>query len=220
MTLGDRIYQALRSAVGKGGSARSPAGIDPLWRQCKADAIASVAAMGERSAQQAFPNIATDLLPYYERLLMITSDVGATLEERQAAAAQLYTVTASAALPDVLTQLQRIDERFTLINQEPDGLDTTVLGRAFDDFAGTEPFDALDATRHSTDFPNYSTAFRVYVLLDIGGGEQPTQQERIAIRAAHKVLDDVLPAFNDHQIVTHRGFTLDVDRLDLTSLGA
>jgi hypothetical protein len=40
------------------------------------------------------------------------------------------------------------------------------------------------------------------------------------MKLARRLLHDILPATANLQIVTHRGFTLDVSRLDLTSFDA
>jgi hypothetical protein len=214
----ERIYYALRAAVGKGGSADDDEGtIDGLWRQCKARAIASVATSGERSVLQAFPNKATDLLPYYEGLFRLTNDPAASDQERREAAAELYALQIASALPDIELALQEIDPRFSLVTTSPDQSDSTLFGRCFEDFAATLPF---GGGRKSTSFPNYSTEFVLYVLLDLGDGIVPSTAERRLMERARKLLHDALPAFNDLQIVTHRGFTLDVSRLDLTSFGA
>jgi hypothetical protein len=217
-TLVERHYLALRSMVGEGGSAEDDEGtIDGLWRQVRARAIASVAAGGERAALQAFPDRATDALPYYERLLAVTNDPSASEQERREAVTVLYALQIASAVPDIVTALQLIDSRFSVITTSPDQSDTTIIGRAFEDYAETEPF---EGGRKSTAYPNHSTEFILYVLFDLGGGNPPSTSERRLMQSARKLLNEVLPAHNDFQIVTHRGFTLDVDLLDLTSFGA
>lgn len=211
----DLVYRALRSAAGKGGFAENETGsIDGLIRRIRARWIAAVSDMGERSALQAFPNHATDLLPYYERLLGLTDDPDLTLEERQAAAAALYTLQQSADLPSLRVALQQLDARFDALVGAPETSTTTIAGRAFEDMAGELPF---GGGRQSTAFPNFASVFVLRVLLDLGDGVLPDITERRAMKLARRLLHDVLPATNDLQIVTHRGFTLDVSRLDLTS---
>jgi hypothetical protein len=213
----DDLYQALRSAVGEGGSAEQDATtIDGLWRLCRARAIASVASFGERAATQAFPDRATDLLPYYERLLRPIA-TGETDDERREAAALSYALQIASSVRDIAIALRAIDPRFNVTATLPAQSDTTLFGRAFEGLDGSLPF---GGGRKSTRYPNYSTEFILFVVLDLGGGVQPTTVDRRLMASAAQLLNNVLPAFNDWQIVTHRGFTLDIDRLDLTALGA
>ena len=216
----ERIYAALRSAAGKGGSADDEDSIDGLLRQCTARAIASVATFGERSALQAFPNHATDALPYYERLFLLAQDPELSDDQRRQAAALRYTNQGGGALPDVEAALQRIDARFSLVATDPADSDVTIHGRAFDDLDGAEPYDP-GGTRHSTAYPNYSTELVCFVLFELGAGVLPTADEDRALLAAQALLSDMLPSDNDYSIATSGdGFELDVDRLDLTSFGA
>jgi hypothetical protein len=210
----DLIYNAWRSAVGKGGSASSPSAIEALFRRVRARAVAAVADMGERAALQAFPNLATDLLPYYERLLGLTDDPDLTEDQRRAVAAAQYTLEIASDVPGIQDSLQQLDERFAVVIPDPNRTLTTMMGRAFEDMAGAEPF---GGGRLSTSLPNYSGLLVLRVVLELGDGVQPDADERRAMRQARQLLHDVLPAANDLQIVTHRGFKLDVSRLDLTS---
>lgn len=212
------VYRAMRANVGQGGAAEDDTTtIEGLWRQARAVGIAAFMTFGERSALQAFPDRATDLLPYYERLFLLTNDPATSEQARREAAAYQYALQIASAIPDIATALQVIDPRFSVLGTSFDQADVTVFGRAFEDFTGEEPF---NGGRKSTAFPNYSTELVLFVLLDLGGGNAPNASERRAMDSARRLLNDVLPAFNDLQIVTHRGFTLDVDRLDLTSFGA
>lgn len=217
----ENVYVALRSAGGRGGSAEDDEHtIDGLWRQCRARAIACVAASGERSVLQAFPDRSTDLLPYYERLVGVSSDPGSDPEARREAAAILFTRQIASSVPDIARALADIDPRFSIIATTYAQADATVFGRDFQDFAGSLPF---GGGRQSSLFPNYSTSFVLFILLDLGIGIAPTTSERRAIATAGKLLGEVLPGHNSFQIVTHRGtggFQLDVDLLDLTSFGA
>lgn len=217
-TRAELIYRALRSATGKGGSAEDEANsIDGLIRRVRAAAIASVADMGERSALQAFPNHATDLLPYYERLVGLSDDPDLTEQERRDAAAALYALQQAADIPSIISALQEIDARFDVITAAHTTATTTIAGRAFEDYAGDLPF---QGGRQSTAFPNYSSELVLRMLLDLGDGVAPDADERRSMRLARRLMHDVLPATVDLQIVTHRGFTLDVSRLDLTSFDA
>lgn len=62
----EQIWQALRSAVGKGGSGPEES-LEDSWRIAKAQTIAAVCSMAERAVLQAFPDAATDHLAHWER---------------------------------------------------------------------------------------------------------------------------------------------------------
>lgn len=211
------IYRALRSAAGKGGYAENEThSIDGLIRRVRARAIASVADLHERAALQAFPNHATDLLPYYERLLGLTDDPDQTEQQRADAAAALYALQRASDVPSLRAALQQLDPRFEVLTVSPATSTTTIAGRAFQDLAGAEPF---GGGRQSSALPNFAGVFVLRVLLELGDGVAPNAAERRAIKLARRLLHDVLPATADLQIVTQRGFTLDVSKLDLTSFG-
>lgn len=213
----DLVYRALRSAAGKGGSADSEDGIDALIRRVRARAIAAVEDMAERSALQAFPDHATDLLPYYERLVGLTDDPDLTEEERQDAAAALYALQMASDVPSIEAELQTIDARFSVVTAAPAKSTVTMGGRAFEDFDGASPF---GGGRQSTAFPNFAGTLVLRVLFELGDGVAPSADERRQMKLARRLLHDILPATNDLQIVTRRGFTLDVSKLDLTSLSS
>lgn len=213
----ERIVAALQSVGGAGGSADDQTGIEGLWRRSKARALAQLRNQGERTIDNAFPDRASDLLPYYERLFIVPADPNATDEERQAVVAERYAGPIAVALPDVLDRLRDIDSRFNFVPLDDAESDTTVMGRAFEDLDGAEPF---GGGRRSTAFANYSNRFTVYVLFDIGAGALPSLAEAKLMARARTVLADAISAWNDFQVVTSHGFELDTDRLDLTSLGA
>jgi len=220
----ERIYRALRSSVGRGGApVDEERSILDLWRKCRAEAFAVGLEALERAALQAFPSHATDALGYYERLLLLTPAPDATTEERQAAAAERYALKVQSSIRQIAEALQRLDERFSIVETDEARSTTTLFGRAFDDFAGAEPYvepgEEGAPDRHSTGWPNYSSEFVADVVLELGDGVLPNAAERLVMAEARRYLHDVLPAHNDIRISTHRGFTLDVSRLDLTSLG-
>lgn len=210
------IYRALRSASGKGGYAENEDGIDGLIRRVRAGAIAAVADQADRAVLQGFPNHATDLLAYYERLVGLSDDPDLTIEERQAAAATIYALQQASDIPSLRAALALIDDRFTIMTSPYATSTTTIMGRAFEDLAGEEPF---GGGRESSGYPNYSSTSVLRVVLELGDGVQPSTEERRKIKLARRLLHDAIPATTDLQIVTHRGFTLDVSRLDLTSFG-
>ena len=217
------IYRASRSLVGRGGTPeREDTSILDLWRACRAQAFAIIREGGERAAMQALPDRATDALPYYEKLFGLTPEPGETDEARQAEAAARYTLEVRSTIRDLSTSLTGIDGRFRVTATDVTQEMTTVHGRAFDDFESAEPYVEAGEDipyRRSTDYPNYSSEFIADVVLELGDGVLPTADERRKIARAAALLHAVLPGHNDISITTHRGFTLDVSRLDLTSLG-
>lgn len=211
----ETIYAAMRSAVGIGGSAADDEGMEGVWRQARASAIAAAATTGERAVINAFPGHATDLLAYYEDLLGATPELDDSELERQAVVEQLWTERVRAAVPDITADLAAIDERFSILTVPHAQATETLFGRGFEDLAAALPF---GGGRRSTLFHNYSTAFVLYVLFDIGGGVAPSTSEQKLIDRAAAHLNKTLPAHMNFQIVAELGFTLDVDLLDLTGL--
>lgn len=211
----ESMYAALESTAGKGGTADSETGIDALLLRTEARAIAAVESFAERSVMQAFPNHATDLLPYYERLFLLSADPDASEEDRRQAAAERYALRQRGDLPGIGEALVRIDDRFSVVTV-PDSLSvTTVMGRAFEDLAGAEPF---GGGRKSSALPSYSTRSLVIVLLDLGDGVLPGTAERRAMQRAAGLLHDALPAHESYRIITHLGFAVGVSLLGYTGL--
>lgn len=211
----ETIYAALRSAVGIGGSAEDDETIEGIWRQARASGLAAAATTGERAVVNAFPGHATDLLEYYETLLGATPDLADSEIERQLVVETLWTERVRAAVPDIAADLAAIDARFSIVSVSHAEADETILGRMFEDLAGTLPF---GGGRHSTLFGNYSTEFIVFVLFDIGSGNTPSTSEQHLIDLAAAHLNKTLPAHVDFQITSGFGFELDLDLLDLTGL--
>lgn len=211
----ERIYRALRSAVGIGGSAEDDDGsIDGVWRQARASGLAAAGTTGERALMGAFPGKATDLLGYYEELLLITPENESDLPGRRALAEQRFTSQVDVSVPQVADDLARIDERFSVLETPRAEAIETLFGRAFEDYAGAEPF---GGGRKSTLFPNYSTDFVLWVLFDLGSGVLPGVPESASLAAAAELLGG-LPTWVDFQTATADGFIIDESLLDSTGL--
>ncbi len=208
------VYRMLTTSAGKGGTSPDDDSIMALWLQSCAKAIGCVVTFDERAALQAFPDKATDLLPYYERLLLTQRDPAASEEERRRTAAARWTAAAAFLADEIERDLQLIDSRFEVVLTTDTEATTTVFGRNFEDLAGTEPY---GGGRKATLLPNYSTHFVLTALLDLGGGA-PSAEEKRSILAAQRHLSVVLSAWMGFQVVTGIGFNLDIDRLDLTAL--
>lgn len=211
----ERTYVTLRSAVGRGGSAQDDSGIEGLRRKVIARAVASVVSGGERAAMQAFPHLATDLLPYYERIYGLADDPDLTEAERREAAAQLYTLQLAASLPELAASLQAIDPRFSILSIDDSLSIVTVEGRAFEDYDGAEPF---GGGRQSTALPNYSTRYDVIALLELEDGVTPGIAELRVMQRAARLLHDVLPTDATYHIITHLGFAVGVSLLGFNGL--
>lgn len=212
----ERVYDALRGAVGIGGAARDEDSLEAIWRQCKARAIAAGLSFDERAALQAFPHLATDALPYYERSLLDRQrDPEDTDQDRRVRLAAKWTDERGGSHSDILAGLTAIDSRFSVLSVSDADTTTTVLGRAYEDLAGTEPF---GGGRKATLFPNYSTHFVLTAVLALGGGSLGPAERRL-IAEAQDFLADNLTAWDGIQVaVDADGFELDVDVLDYTLL--
>lgn len=215
-TLVESTYRALRAAVGLGGSAEDDENtIDGVWRQARASALAAAFATGERAVVNFFPGHSTDLLPYYEELLGIVPEDEENEPARRREAERRYTAEVDASVPALAADLARIDSRFSVLEVTKAQSIDTLLGRAFEDFAATLPF---GGGRKSTGFPNFSTDFVVFVLLDLGSGVDPEPAEEAILREGQDFLNDALPTWVDFQTSLADGFILDESLLDLTGL--
>lgn len=210
----ERTYQMLRAAEGKGAASTDDESIEALWRQSLAKGVGLVGTFDERAALQAFPDKATDLLPYYERLLHTEPAPTASQEERRQTAASRFTASAGFLHAEIEASLQAIDARFVVEIPDQEVCTTTHWGRWFQDYAASEPF---GGGRRSTLLPNYATEFIFIAVMDLGGAF-PTPEESRAILRAQRHLAEVLPAWDAIAVVTSFGFELDIDRLDYTAL--
>ena len=211
----ENVYEAMRRAVGEGGSAVSDAGIDGLWRQARASAIAALGTCAERAALQALPDRATDHLGEYEGLLGLVP-AGAERERRDAVVAE-YARRLYADLPHLSAELQKLDARLRIEMLDPSRAFAIVPGRAFGPRgAGSEDAPPYGPTS-ATAWPMYATAFHLRVLFAVGSAPL-SPADRASVARAKSILRDVLPAWMDFSVRTKVGFTLDRDRLDLTGM--
>lgn len=211
----EQIYSALREAVGIGGSADDDSGLDGLLRAADATVLAAAASGSDRAVANGFPALATDLLRYWERLLLSPLTEDAALEHRQAEVSRLLTERVRNNEATLSERLSALDSRLSLSVPNYAQATVTVPGRAFEDRAGLQPFGGL---RRSTAVPNYSSAFVQTLVFDVGAGVVPTTAEQRTLREAVDYLNSVLAAWTIVQVVTSTGFTLDTDLLDLTAL--
>jgi len=228
-TIVERHYDMLRRAPGKGGVAKDQEdSLDAIWRAIKATAMAALDAFAEAAAKQTHPGQAEELLYYYEDLFVLAPPVGASLTERQEAAEAEWVRLAGADGPTLEKALQRIDERFEIIDQDYEGTVATTDGRML------EPFKPLLKTqphyggRPGTSFPNVSSDFTTYALMKLGDGVRPSVDDQRKLERARRLLGAVLPSWCDFRVLTWNGadttptpgFKLDVSLMDLTAFGA
>lgn len=212
-------YEALKSAVGIGGS--SPDGtIVEAWRWAKARALAAIF-MDRRASLQAFPHTATSGIVSFEQRMMIALSADAEEQERRAAVTRAWVDTASAVHEELLASLQAIDLRFNLVFQNYTAMRDSGPARAFEDWDPSDPLasgPAYATGLSGTQFPNYSDEFVSRVVLDVGGTPSPfdLRQMRLGI----DLLKRALPAWIDFAVFTEAdGFILDQDLLDVTAFG-
>jgi hypothetical protein len=207
------IYRGLRSSVGKGGPGPTDS-IEDLWRQSKAQTIASVVIMAERAALQAFPNLSTDRIPAYERLLRFGAPAGATDEQRRRAVAAAWTTENLADVPHIASSLAAIHTALR-VDEVPYELGAVVeLGKMF-------PAAGAEATGVSA-FPNYADDFLLRVRHELGAGERAPMATTISDVA--DLLNRVMPTWVDFELVTGDGFFCDggadgTSLLDMKTLG-
>lgn len=212
------VWQALRDAVGKGGAALEDT-IEDLWRQARARAIAFSASEMERAALQVFPNIATDWLAYYEKLLGVVPPVGATEADRREEVARRFARELRADGQNLLAALQEIEPTSELLEVDPDKTTVAQFGIAFN----ARPYAAPFGTNNASNYPAYSTDMIVVVrvTLETGVSQIPT----LTYQRMEETLNELLPAWVDFAVTQvgstgAEGFYLDGfndSYLDLTA---
>lgn len=216
----DQVYDALYQAVGDGLRGQ-PDSIVEAWRYARSAGIAAFT-VDWRAALQAFPQFSSDFISVYEDLLDYSVDPTLPLEDQQADIAVRYTQVIDATNASLLIMLQKIDIRFSIVDQDPDLSSTTECGaRAFEDWSPASVSacgPAFDLGRTYSLVPNYSSDFIVPVNLGVVG--PVTAADKRAILSAREALNDALPAWVDHRVVVNdAGFILDEDLLDVTAFG-
>jgi len=215
----ERVWRMLRKALGRtrlgrGREVAGPVGgIEDLWRQCKARAVAKVEQLVELASEQAWPDRATVHIPVYEEQLHI-SPVGNEEQRRQVVAARV-TKQLYAVIPDLQRELQEIDPGLSVV--VPPAEQATVFHHG-KSYAG-RPYNGSYGTRYAAYAPNYSTHFKVYVLWS---GLPSGLPDEYTLDRVRRHLNEVLPSWFDFVISNGAGFYLDggvdgTSRLDFTS---
>jgi hypothetical protein len=201
-TPSSKAYATIRQAVGKGGSAENDRGIDGLWRRSRAKGLAAATSSTRRALLQAFPQIATDALPYYERRVGLIPGPDDTEAQRRAAVLPRWTAHAIRSWNEIEDALQALDPRFVLVTPDDSTEIISFLGRAFD------AHDPLDATLGPafgipggcTQLPNYSTRQILRVSFPLGYTGAPNPNDALLIERARALLRGALPGDEDFSI--------------------
>jgi hypothetical protein len=212
-----KAYLVLRSAVGVGGSAPDDSGIDGLWRRSRALGLAAGTSATRRAFCNAFPFLATDLLPHYERSLALFAAPGAAEGDRRAAVAAMWPTKSSAVISDVASELRRIDARFTFESTPESQTTSCQGGRWFDSLDGSEG-PAFGGMGYSQ-LAGPTTRYRVTAFLVVDDPGALTPADERAVISAQQRLRALLPSWEGFDVsIAADGFTLDESPLDWTVL--
>lgn len=214
-------YRVLRSAVGVGNSAEETGTAVEAWRRARARGLAAVQADRRVVLQGVAPDLATDLLPMYERLLGIVPGRDASEPSRRTAVAAAWTSDLSAVAVEEELQA-RVDASITVeATTREQSRDAQLGARAFRGDPTEEPPMLIQGGRSgpgADSFPLYSDDLVFYVRYPHDPGALPAASQR-KIEKAKALLRQILPSWCSFQIFTHDdGFTLDLDLLDVTPL--
>lgn len=188
----ENVYNALRNAVGRGGSAKDENGLEAAWRAAKAIAIATATDAYERAAFQALPEHATEHVPVYERVLGIAPGSDANEEDRRLAVLAAWTVRVLANIGTLKRSLQVISPKFDVDELAHEQATVTMLGRMFPSYG--------DESLHGVpQYPNYSDEFVVRVIYRLEAGE--VSIPGMLLQAARRYLNTTLPAWVDFLIL-------------------
>jgi len=204
-TPAQRAYRTLRQAVGEGGSAPNDRGIEGLWRRSEAKGLAAATSHCKRALNQAFPYLATDLLPYYERILGLIPDADATEAARRAVVVSLWTKRAENATPMLLERLQAIDPRLSMLEPPHSQAATAQYGRAFAPLDETLEGPLFKLERGHALMPGYSSDMIVSVLFAVGHTGPLTAAELRVVENVKVLLRDALQSSTDFQIAVDSG---------------
>ena len=216
----ETAYEALKSAVGIGGSADDGT-IEASWRMARARGLRAAFADG-RAAMQIFPDRATDAIPVFEEILDTAPPPGDSDEDRRAVITDLWTKSVDASHQALEQKLQEIDPLFSIEVEDRDTVTVTQLGRAFEDWTPGDPDASGPAFggRESTLWPNYSGHFHCLIKYAIPAGAISLSAQN-SIERAKALLNEDLPAWVDFMFFkTTTGFVLDTDLLDLGAFGS
>jgi hypothetical protein len=197
-----RAYRVIKDAVGEGGSATNEQGIDGLWRRSRAKGLAAATSSTRRALLQAFPFLATDLLPYYERVLGISPPTGATEPQRVDVVVERWTRAAIASTPELEEGLQKIDARLSILTDTDDTSVTTHAGRVFEAYDAADEGPVFNLPGGLSQLPNFSTRQIVNVHFELGYAGVPNAADQVIIERARELLRTALGSDTDFTIST------------------
>lgn len=212
-----RAYKTIRDAVGEGGSAPDDRGLDGLWRRSRARGLAAATSATRRAIFNAWPHLATDLLPYYERVLGLVADADAPEATRRAAVVAAWTAQLSATIPSLAEQLVAVDSRLTILALQPSQGRHTQAGRTVPPLwsgSGEPPWGSAVAS----DYPAEATAFVLQVRFTVGYAAALTSRDSAVLEQALAILRRRLPSWVSWEVTTSTGFEIGVSPLGLTGL--
>jgi hypothetical protein len=212
-----KAYRVTRNAVGVGGSAQNDLGIEGLWRRCRAKGLAAATSSYRRAILQLDPHLATDFLPYYERILGEVPAPGDAPATRADVVGEEWTQRLDAALPAIADELARIDGRLTLLTKDQDHVGTAQFGRAFGAHLPSLEGPAFGGPGYAL-YPAWSTNFTVHVRFAVAHDGPYTESEGRVVERVRAYLRDVLPSWVDFRISVgtwHLGHT----PIDMGALG-
>lgn len=198
-------YGVLRRAVGEGGSAPNDRGIEGLWRRSEAKGLAAATSHCRRALLQSSPIYATDLLPYYERILGVVPPSDASEPGRRAVVVPLWTRRIDNSTPVLAAELAKIDPRLTLIETPHDQAATAQFGRAFAPHEANLESPVFGIARGHVLFPNYSTDAIVRVLFSVGHTGPLASDELVVVERVKRLLRDRLPSTTDFTVAVDVG---------------
>lgn len=204
------IYEALRKAVGEGGSAPEQKGLEGTWRAAKAQVIAASLDAYERAVLQALPFFAGEHIPVYERLLAIAPGEDQNDEDRRLAVVQAWTLRLFADMSELNRALNSLSSKLELEELPYDHVVYTLFGRMFPEY-GAE-------AQGVPQYPNYSSDFILRVTYTYEFGETSMPSRLRAQVGVH--LNAVLPSWMDWRIYedTYPVTGLVCDGLDIGSV--
>ena len=213
-----RAYKTIRDAVGEGGSAPNDRGPDGLWRRSRARGLAAATSASRRALLNAWPHLATDLLPYYERVLGLAPAPEASDSSRRAAVVAAWTAQLSAIIPALAEQLAAVDTRFTILPLQSSQGRHTQAGRTLGplDPGGSEP--PWGSTPEASDYPNDATAFVLQVRFDVGYATALSSVDSALLEQALDILRRRIPSWVSWEVTTSTGFEVGVSPLGLTGV--
>lgn len=200
-----RAYRTLRQAVGKGGSASNELGIEALWRRSEAKGLAAASSHTRRALLQAWPFLATDLLPYYERILGIVPATGATEAARRDVVVPLWAKRVNNVTPTLVEELAAIDSRLTLFEAPHDQAGTAQFGRSFAPLEPGLESPAFGIARGHCVAPEYSTDAIVRVRFAVLHTGPLTAAELVVVERVKSILRGFLPSTTDYEIAVDDG---------------